>query len=45
MLRLTTRLTTLAVILVAGKPLGSVVSQDTVAILRVGDPNAGFRPR
>jgi pyruvate kinase len=34
-----------AVILVAGKPLGSVVSQDTVAILRVGYPNSGFRPR
>ncbi|MEM7629791.1 MAG: pyruvate kinase [Planctomycetota bacterium] len=34
-----------AVLLVAGKPLGQVDAQDTVAILRVGDPNSGFRPR
>lgn len=34
-----------AVLLVAGKPLGQVDAQDTVAILRVGDPKSGFRPR
>ena len=33
-----------SVVLIAGKPLGSVDSQDTLAILRVGDPNSGFRP-
>ncbi len=32
-----------AVILIAGKPLGSVLGQDAMAILRVGDPGSGFR--
>jgi pyruvate kinase len=32
-----------AVILIAGKPLGSVQGQDAMAILRVGDPGSGFR--
>lgn len=31
------------VILIAGKPLGSVQGQDAMAILRVGDPDSGFR--
>ncbi|MEM0982513.1 MAG: pyruvate kinase [Planctomycetota bacterium] len=31
------------VILIAGKPLGSVKAQDILAILRVGDDNSGFR--
>ena len=31
------------VVLVAGKPLGSVQGQDAMAILRVGDPGSGFR--
>jgi pyruvate kinase len=32
-----------AVILIAGKPLGSVLGQDVLAILRMGDPGSGFR--
>lgn len=32
------------VVLVAGKPLGSVVAQDAVALLRIGDDQSGFRP-
>ena len=32
-----------AVVLIAGKPLGSVKAQDILAILRVGDDNSGFR--
>lgn len=32
-----------AVVLIAGKPLGSVQGQDAMAILRVGDPGSGFR--
>ncbi len=32
-----------AVVLVAGKPLGSVSAQDTLSILRVGNPGSGFR--
>ena len=32
-----------AVVLIAAKPLGSVTSQDTLSILRVGDPQSGFR--
>ena len=31
------------VLLVAGKPLGAILAQSTVAILRVGDPASGFR--
>lgn len=31
------------VILIAGKPLGSVQGQDAMAILRIGDPGSGFR--
>ena len=31
------------VVLIAGKPLGSVIGQDSMAILRVGDPGSGFR--
>lgn len=34
-----------AVILIAGKPLGSTKSQDVLSILRVGDPESGFRAR
>ncbi|GJM19074.1 MAG: pyruvate kinase [Phycisphaeraceae bacterium] len=34
-----------AVVMIAGKPLGSVTSQNTLAILRVGDELSGFRPR
>ncbi|MFG0306096.1 MAG: pyruvate kinase [Phycisphaerales bacterium JB040] len=33
-----------SVLLIAGKPLGSVTAQDAIALLRVGDPNSGFRP-
>jgi len=32
-----------AIVLIAGKPLGSVKGQDAMAILRIGDPNSGFR--
>ncbi len=32
-----------AVVLIAGKPLGSVLGQDSMSILRVGDPGSGFR--
>jgi pyruvate kinase len=32
-----------AVLLVAGKPLGAILAQSTVAILRVGDKSSGFR--
>lgn len=32
-----------AVLLVAGKPLGAILAQSTVAILRVGDMASGFR--
>ncbi len=32
-----------AVVLIAGKPLGSVLGQDTLAVLRLGDPGSGFR--
>lgn len=32
-----------AVLLVAGKPLGAILAQSTVAILRVGDQASGFR--
>ncbi|USO00264.1 MAG: pyruvate kinase [Phycisphaeraceae bacterium] len=32
-----------AVVLIAGKPLGSVLGQDAMAILRLGDPGSGFR--
>jgi pyruvate kinase len=32
-----------AIILIAGKPLGSVQGQDAMAILRVGDAGSGFR--
>jgi len=31
------------VVLVAGKPLGSVTAQDALSILRVGNPGSGFR--
>jgi len=31
------------VLLVAGKPLGAILAQSTVAILRVGDQSSGFR--
>lgn len=34
-----------AVVLIAGKPLGSTKSQDVLSILRVGDPESGFRAR
>ena len=34
-----------AVVLVAGKPLGSKDAQNALAIMRVGDPLSGFRPR
>ncbi|MFK7884760.1 MAG: pyruvate kinase [Phycisphaerales bacterium] len=33
-----------AVVLIAGKPLGEVRAQSTLAILRVGDQDSGFRP-
>lgn len=32
-----------AVVLIAGKPLGSVLGQDAMAILRLGDHGSGFR--
>ncbi|MEM9374138.1 MAG: pyruvate kinase, partial [Planctomycetota bacterium] len=32
-----------AVVLIAGKPLGEVRAQSTLAILRIGDPDSGFR--
>ncbi len=32
-----------AVVLIAGKPLGSVLGQDAMAILRLGDSGSGFR--
>jgi pyruvate kinase len=32
-----------AVLLVAGKPLGALLAQSTVSILRMGDPSSGFR--
>ncbi len=32
-----------SVVLVAGKPLGSVTAQDTISILRVGNAGSGFR--
>jgi pyruvate kinase len=32
-----------AVIMIAGKPLGGTTAQDILAILRLGDPNSGFR--
>ncbi|MEX0876998.1 MAG: pyruvate kinase [Phycisphaerales bacterium] len=32
-----------AVLLVAGKPLGTLLAQSTVSILRMGDPASGFR--
>lgn len=32
-----------AVVLIAGKPLGSVLGQDSMSILRLGDPGSGFR--
>lgn len=32
-----------SVVMIAGKPLGSVKAQDILAILRVGDDNSGFR--
>ncbi|MCA9304006.1 MAG: pyruvate kinase [Phycisphaerales bacterium] len=31
------------VLLVAGKPLGAILAQNTVSVLRVGDPASGFR--
>jgi pyruvate kinase len=31
------------VLLVAGKPLGALLAQSTVSILRMGDPSSGFR--
>ncbi len=31
------------VLLVAGKPLGTLLAQSTVSILRMGDPSSGFR--
>ena len=31
------------VVLIAGKPLGSVHGQDALAILRIGDHGSGFR--
>jgi len=31
------------VVMIAGKPLGEVQAQSTLAILRVGDPSSGFR--
>lgn len=33
-----------AVVLIAGKPLGEVRAQSTLAILRIGDRSSGFRP-
>lgn len=33
-----------SILLIAGKPLGSVTAQDAIALLRVGDPDSGFRP-
>ena len=32
-----------SVVLIAGKPLGSVQGQDAMAILRLGDAGSGFR--
>lgn len=32
-----------SVLLVAGKPLGALLAQSTVSILRMGDPSSGFR--
>lgn len=32
-----------AVVMIAGKPLGEVQAQSTLAILRIGDPASGFR--
>ena len=32
-----------AVVMIAGKPLGEVQAQSTLAILRIGDPSSGFR--
>ena len=32
-----------AVLLVAGKPLGALLAQSTVSILRMGDASSGFR--
>ena len=31
------------ILLVAGKPLGTLLAQSTVSILRMGDPSSGFR--
>ncbi len=31
------------VLLVAGKPLGAILAQNTVSVLRIGDPASGFR--
>jgi pyruvate kinase len=33
-----------SVLLIAGKPLGSVTAQDAMALLHIGDDQSGFRP-